>query len=175
MKQWNWQKKIFLKSFFILFLFFNTVNAEIFIIGYANVSDADTIKISNYKIRLHGIDAPEKKQLCQKPYFNLGIFSLYEDYLCGEFATNKLKEFIDSEFIIECKVKVKKDFFGRHLGTCFKNNTNINQWLVENGYAVAFTKYSKDYIKYEEIAKNNKSGIWSGKFLMPWEWRKKKK
>tara|TARA_B100000242_G_C42987686_1_gene458452 strand:- start:1 stop:528 length:528 start_codon:yes stop_codon:yes gene_type:complete len=175
MKQWNWQKKIFLKSFFILFLFFNTVNAEIFIIGYANVSDADTIKISNYKIRLHGIDAPEKKQLCQKPYFNLGIFSLYEDYLCGEFATNKLKEFIDSEFIIECKVKVKKDFFGRHLGTCFKNNTNINQWLVENGYAVAFTKYSKDYIKYEEIAKNNKSGIWSGKFLMPWEWRKKNK
>ena len=110
MKQWNWQKKIFLKSFFILFLFFNTVNAEIFIIGYANVSDADTIKISNYKIRLHGIDAPEKKQLCQKPYFNLGFFSLYEDYLCGEFATNKLKEFIDSEFIIECKVKVKKDF-----------------------------------------------------------------
>ena len=175
MKPWNWQKKIFLKSFFILFLFFNTVNAEIFIIGYANVSDADTIKISNYKIRLHGIDAPEKKQLCQKPYFNLGIFSLYEDYLCGEFATNKLKEFIDSEFIIECKVKVKKDFFGRHLGTCFKNNTNINQWLVENGYAVAFTKYSKDYIKYEEIAKNNKSGIWSGKFLMPWEWRKKNK
>ncbi len=175
MKQWNWQKKIFLKSFFILFLFFNTVNAEIFIIGYANVSDADTIKISNYKIRLHGIDAPEKKQLCQKPYFNLGIFSLYEDYLCGEFATNKLKEFIDSEFIIECKVKVKKDFFGRHLGTCFKNKTNINQWLVENGYAVAFTKYSKDYIKYEEIAKNNKSGIWSGKFLMPWEWRKKNK
>ena len=175
MKQWNWQKKIFLKSFFILFLFFNTVNAEIFIIGYANVSDADTIKISNYKIRLHGIDAPEKKQLCQKPYFNLGIFSLYEDYLCGEFATNKLKEFIDSEFIIECKVKVKKDFFGRHLGTCFKNNTNINQWLVENGYTVAFTKYSKDYIKYEEIAKNNKSGIWSGKFLMPWEWRKKNK
>ena len=175
MKQWNWQKKIFLKSFFILFLFFNTVNAEIFIIGYANVSDADTIKISNYKIRLHGIDAPEKKQLCQKPYFNLVIFSLYEDYLCGEFATNKLKEFIDSEFIIECKVKVKKDFFGRHLGTCFKNNTNINQWLVENGYAVAFTKYSKDYIKYEEIAKNNKSGIWSGKFLMPWEWRKKNK
>ena len=175
MKQWNWQKKIFLKSFFILFLFFNTVNAEIFIIGYANVSDADTIKISNYKIRLHGIDAPEKKQLCQKPYFNLGIFSLYEDYLCGEFATNKLKEFIDREFIIECKVKVKKDFFGRHLGTCFKNNTNINQWLVENGYAVAFTKYSKDYIKYEEIAKNNKSGIWSGKFLMPWEWRKKNK
>ena len=65
MKLWYWQKKIFLKAFFILFIFFNTVNAEIFIIGYAKVSDADTIKISKYKIRLHGIDAPEKKQICQ--------------------------------------------------------------------------------------------------------------
>ncbi len=61
MKQWNWQKKIFLKSLFILFLFFNNVNAEIFLTGFAKVSDADTIKISEYKIRLHGIDAPEKK------------------------------------------------------------------------------------------------------------------
>ena len=56
-----------------------------------------------------------------------------------------------------------------------KNNININEWLVENGYAVAFIKYSKDYVKFEEIAKKNKVGIWSGKFLMPWEWRKKKK
>ena len=175
MKLWYWQKKIFLKAFFILFIFFNTVNAEIFIIGYAKVSDADTIKISKYKIRLHGIDAPEKKQICQKPYLNFGAFSLHKDYLCGEFATNKLKQFIGSEFIIECKVSDKKDFFGRYLGTCFKNSTNINQWLVENGYAVAFTKYSKDYVKFEKIAKNNKSGIWSGKFLMPWEWRKKNK
>ena len=33
-----------------------------FIVGYAKVSDADTIKISKYKIRLHGIDAPEKNK-----------------------------------------------------------------------------------------------------------------
>ena len=46
MRQWNWQKKIFLKSFVFLFLLFNPVSAEIFIVGYANVSDADTIKIS---------------------------------------------------------------------------------------------------------------------------------
>ena len=118
---------------------------------------------------------PQRKNNFAKNLILTLVFFLYMKIIYGEFATNKLKEFIDSEFIIECKVKVKKDFFGRHLGTCFKNNTNINQWLVENGYAVAFTKYSKDYIKYEEIAKNNKSGIWSGKFLMPWEWRKKNK
>ena len=174
MKQWNWQKKNFLKSVFFLFFVFNPVSAEIFIVGNAKVSDADTIKISKYKIRLHGIDAPEKKQICQRPYLNLFFFSLYEDYFCGEFVTNKLKEFIENK-IIECRVNDKKDFFGRYLGVCYKNNLNINQWLVENGYAVAFIKYSKDYVKFEEIAKKNKVGIWSGKFLMPWEWRKKKK
>ena len=175
MKQWNWQKKIFLKSFLILFLLFNTVSAEILIVGYANVSDADTIKISKYKIRLFGIDAPEKKQICERPYFSLGFFSLYEHYSCGEFTTAKLREFIENELIVECRVNDKKDFFGRYLGVCYKNNININQWLVENGYAVAFIKYSKDYVKFQEIAKKNKAGIWSGKFIMPWEWRKKNK
>ena len=174
MKQWNWQKKIFLKSIFFLFLVFNHASAEIIFAGYVKVSDGDTIKISNYKIRLHGIDAPEKKQICQRPYLNLGFFSLYEDYFCGQFVTNKLKELIENK-LIECRVNDKKDFFGRYLGVCYKNNININQWLVENGYAVAFIKYSKDYVKFEEIAKKNKVGIWSGKFLMPWEWRKKKK
>jgi len=174
MKQWNWQKKIFLKSIFFLFLVFNHASAEIIFAGYVKVSDGDTIKISKYKIRLHGIDAPEKKQICQRPYLNLVFFSLYEDYFCGEFVTNKLKELIENK-LIECRVNDKKDFFGRYLGVCYKNNLNINQWLVENGYAVAFIKYSKDYVKFEEIAKKNKVGIWSGKFLMPWEWRKKKK
>ena len=174
MKQWNWQKKIFLKSIFFLFLVFNHASAEIIFAGYVKVSDGDTIKISKYKIRLHGIDAPEKKQICQRPYLNLVFFSLYEDYFCGVFVTNKLKEFIENK-IIECRVNDKKDFFGRYLGVCYKNNLNINQWLVENGYAVAFIKYSKNYVKFEEIAKKNKVGIWSGKFLMPWEWRKKKK
>ena len=174
MKQWNWQKKIFLKSIFCLFLVFNHASAEIIFAGYVKVSDGDTIKISKYKIRLHGIDAPEKKQICQRPYLNLVFFSLYEDYFCGVFVTNKLKEFIENK-IIECRVNDKKDFFGRYLGVCYKNNLNINQWLVENGYAVAFIKYSKDYVKFQEIAKKNKAGIWSGKFLMPWEWRKKHK
>ena len=174
MKQWNWQKKIFLKSIFCLFLVFNHASAAIIFAGYVKVSDGDTIKISKYKIRLHGIDAPEKKQICQRPYLNLVFFSLYEDYFCGEFVTNKLKELIENK-LIECRVNDKKDFFGRYLGVCYKNNLNINQWLVENGYAVAFIKYSKDYVKFEEIAKKNKVGIWSGKFLMPWEWRKKKK
>ena len=45
--------------------------------------------------------------------------------------------------------------------------------MVRNGYAVAFRKYSKKYILYENEAKKKKIGLWSGTFEMPWDWRKK--
>ena len=44
--------------------------------------------------------------------------------------------------------------------------------MVRNGYAVAYKRYSKDYIKDEEFAKENKRGMWDGSFTMPEKWRK---
>ena len=76
MKNWNWQKKIFLRSIFFLLLILNNAKSENFITGYAKVSDGDTIKISKYKIRLHGIDAPEMKQICERPYLKIGFFTI---------------------------------------------------------------------------------------------------
>ena len=55
----------------------------------------------------------------------------------------------------------------------YKNEININRWLVKNGWALAYRKYSKDYIGEEEWAKNNNKGLWQGDFLEPWKWRKK--
>ena len=50
---------------------------------------------------------------------------------------------------------------------------NINKWMVSNGYAVAYKKYSKKFVAQENIAKKEKLGLWAGTFEMPWEWRKK--
>ena len=79
---------------FINFFFFtlNSVKAETYLAGFPSITDADTIKIGNYKIRLFGIDAPEKKQFCEKPYLNLIIFSFNERYPCGKVSTDALKE-----------------------------------------------------------------------------------
>ena len=44
--------------------------------------------------------------------------------------------------------------------------------MVRNGYAVAYKKYSKKYLVSEDLAKNDKLGLWIGSFQMPWEWRK---
>ena len=139
--------------------------------GYAKIIDGDTIKINSKKIRLHGIDAPEKKQTCKKPYLIIGIFSFTKSYSCGQVSTDKLIKKINNQ-IIKCKIK-NVDRYNRLIGECYKRNENLNAWLVSNGYAVAYRKYSKKYIPDERYAKNNKLGIWQGKFEMPWNFRRK--
>ena len=101
--------------------------------GYAKIIDGDTIKINSKKIRLHGIDAPEKKQTCKKPYLIIGIFSFTKSYSCGQVSTDKLIKKINNQ-IIKCKIK-NVDRYNRLIGECYKRNENLNAWLVSNGYA----------------------------------------
>tara|TARA_B100000579_G_scaffold121541_1_gene97814 strand:+ start:200 stop:706 length:507 start_codon:yes stop_codon:yes gene_type:complete len=162
------QKKFLIK--FLLFLFFFIpANSEI-ISGKALTIDGDTIKIKNKKIRLHGIDAPEIKQLCQRTFLSIFIFSFQENYKCGEISKKKLEKYVKNN-IIKCKVE-GIDRYKRILGTCYKNTININSRMVRNGYAVAYKKYSKKYLSAEREAKREELGLWKGKFDMPWDWRK---
>ena len=172
------KQSLILSNFVIILFFFSfsfSYSADTkSISGKTDVIDGDTIKIKGQSIRLVGIDAPEKKQLCKKPYLSLFIFTFSKSYQCGETSTSSLKKFINNQIIL-CKIEEKKDFFKRYLGTCFKGKSNINSWLVKNGHALAFRKYSKKYLNEELYAKNNKIGLWQGTFQMPWEWRKKNK
>ena len=140
--------------------------------GNAQIIDGDTIKINSKKIRLHGIDAPEFKQMCTKPYLTIIFFTFTKDYPCGKISTQKLQKKINNK-VITCKI-LDVDRYKRFIGECYKRNLNLNSWLVSNGYAVAYRKYSKKYISNEINAKNEKKGIWQGKFEMPWEFRRKK-
>ena len=162
------QKKFLIKFLFFLF-FFIPANSEI-ISGKAITIDGDTIKIKNKKIRLHGIDAPEIKQLCQRTFLSIFIFSFQENYKCGEISKKKLEKYVKNN-IIKCKVE-GIDRYKRILGTCYKNTININSRMVRNGYAVAYKKYSKKYVSVEREAKREELGLWKGKFDMPWDWRK---
>ncbi len=141
--------------------------------GYAKVTDGDTIKIDTFKIRLDGIDAPEKKQTCKRPYFTIFMFTFYKDYFCGKKSTEALIKKINNQKIT-CKIS-DIDYFKRLIGECYKGKTNLNAWLVSNGHAVAFRKYSKKYVPDEIVAKQEKKGMWQGKFEMPWDYRKSNK
>ena len=125
------------------------------------VIDGDTIKIGNEKIRFGGIDAPELKQTC---------FKNKEKILCGILAKNVLKKKIGKE-IPKC-IKEGKDIYKRTIAECFVNGESLSKFLVSKGYAFAYRKYSKKFIKDERFAKKNRLGLWSMKFIFPWEFRK---
>ena len=156
---------------FISFLNIDVESQEVSLIsGVAKVIDGDTIKIKKKKIRFFGIDAPEKKQKCRKAWLTISFITINKDYPCGEISTLKLKNKINNKFIT-CK-STNKDKYKRFIAECFKGKTNINRWMVRNGHAVVYKKYSKKYLAAENLARNEKLGLWSGTFKMPWEWRK---
>ena len=144
----------------LLILSSNAISAEIS--GAANITDGDTIKIFNKRIRLHGIDAPEKKQTCIKNS---------KKYNCGNKASDALAKKIAGNIVV-CKVQDRLERYKRFIGVCFIKEINLNKWMVRNGHAVAYRRYSKNYIKDEEYAKKNKIGLWSGNFIFPEKWRK---
>ena len=160
---------------FSLLIFFTVSNLAIgnekIILGNAKVIDGDTIKINKKKIRLFGIDAPEKKQICKKIYLNFFIFTFQKDYKCGEKSALALsKKLEDKE--VKCILEKNKDRYRRSIGTCYVDNEDINSWLVKKGYAIAYIKYSKKYELDEQYAKENKLGIWKGTFIEPEKWRR---
>ena len=163
---------IIISSIFFI-LTYNDVRSENInkISGFAKVVDGDTIKINSKKIRLYGIDAPEKKQKCKKTYLTISFMSFTKDYMCGEVSTQKLIKKINKQKL-NCNI-IDVDRYKRLIGECFKRNINLNSWMVSNGYAVAYRKYSKKYVSDEINAKNKKLGIWQGKFEMPWDYRRK--
>ena len=154
------------------FLTYNDVKSKEpkIISGIAKVIDGDTIRIEKKKIRFFGIDAPESKQLCQKTWLSISFLSFNRDYPCGAISTKKLRNKINNKFII-CKSN-NKDRYNRFIVECYKDKTNINRWMVLNGYAVAYRKYSKKFVSEENLAKKDKLGLWAGTFEMPWNWRK---
>ncbi len=156
----------------VTFFLAQTLNStEIY--GVPKIIDGDTVHINNKKIRLEGIDAPEIKQQCKKPIIKISAiigFEFNKNYSCGVIAKKKLMDKIDNSKI-KC-ISSSKDKYKRFLATCFKDKINLNKWMVRNGNAVAYKRYSKDYVRDEAYAKENKLGVWIGSFMMPEKWRK---
>ena len=126
------------------------------------IIDGDTIHLNGEKIRFSGIDTPELKQTCSKN--NEIIF-------CGIEAKKLLVDKIASNEI-NC-ISEGKDQYKRTLAECFVNDLSLSSYLVKNGYAFAYRKYSKKFIADEDFARSNNFGMWSMKFEYPWDWRKK--
>ena len=148
--------KIFiLCSLSSLFLFSNNLFAS-----HVTVIDGDTIRLGDVKIRFSGIDAPEINQTCVASEGKVACGKISRDLLIEKVTNNK----------ISCTDE-GKDFYGRVLGECFVNGESLSSYLVREGFAFAYRKYSSKYIEDEEYAKFNKLGMWSMEFQYPWDYR----
>ena len=134
------------------------------LVGRAQAVDGDTLIINETKIRLNGIDAPETDQFCLDAFDQL--------YPCGLLARDQLNKRIGRSIIV-CESE-GRDRYGRFLSTCYRDHENLNAWLVKEGLALAYVRYSNRYKVTEDKARIERRGIWNGAFIAPWDWRRQK-
>lgn len=152
-------------TIFLATLFSVLAAGESDIRGIPSVIDGDTLEIHGQRIRLHGIDALESSQTCDLNGTK---------WRCGQAAALALSDQLGKR-PITCK-PLAKDRYKRIIAKCFFGHTNINAWLVENGWALDWPKYSKGaYANQQKAAEASKQGIWKSSFTLPWEWRKRKR
>ena len=154
-------KKWAILAISILVIIFVSINIEIKSQDI-QITDGDTIKINGEKIRFSGIDTPELKQDCIKENIKNSCGLKAKKILVEKIGNNK----------VSC-LREGKDQYNRTLAECFVNNESLSSFLVRSGYAFAYRRYSKKFIKDEDYAKSKKFGMWSMEFDYPWDWRRK--
>ena len=126
-----------------------------------SVSDGDTIVVlrqgEQVKIRLYGIDTPEKRQA-----FGQKARDLTSTLVAGRHVEVEQKDV---------------DRYGRIVGLVKVDGQNLNELIVQNGYAWVYRQYCKDrfcaeWLRLEGVARQQKKGLFSDSTAVPpWEWR----
>ena len=147
----------------LLLLFTLSAQAETLEGKVIKIADGDTLTLltssnKQVKVRLAGIDTPERKQ----PFGNRAKQAL------SNLAFQK-QALVEVETI---------DRYGRTIGVVFVGSKNLNAELVKQGMAWVYRKYTDDERFYvlESEAKQSKRGLWLDENpIPPWEWRKGKR
>jgi endonuclease YncB( thermonuclease family) len=136
------------------------------LVGRASVIDGDTIEIHGKRVRISGIDAPERRQECAD--------GSGKSYRCGQVAAAALDLFLLEARPATCQI-LGRDRYKRFVGRCRRaDGIDVGSWMVRGGHALDWPRYSKGIYRLDEIAaESSGSGVWAGKFIKPWEWRKK--
>ena len=149
-----------------LLAYAESIRYEATVVG---ISDGDTITVldankEQHKIRLQGIDAPEKAQ-----------------------AFGKVSKHYLSQLVFSKKVTIeyeKYDRYKRQVGKVIVNGSDANLAQITNGMAWHFKKYEgeqsqedrRTYSNAEQRARNAGMGLWvEDKPIPPWEYRRAKK
>lgn len=152
----------------VLLLASVSVNAKLFEAHVIHVADGDTVTVTangeKHRIRLRGVDAPEK------------------DQAYGQQSKKALSWLIDGkDVVIDYN---EKDRYGRIVGSIAVGNVDAGLYMLEGGNAWAYRNYlnalshdwRRAYLTAEQQARANRRGLWQDADpTPPWDYRKAQK
>lgn len=149
--------------YFLLLLIFSSSVSHAWMGKATGNVDGDSIKVikngEQVKIRLYGIDCPEKRQAF------------------GKKAKEKTGSLVAGKFV---EVEKVSNYYGVEVAIVNVGGQNLNELLVKEGYAWVYDKFCKkqfcvEWREFEESARQQRLGIWQAPHIVPpWEWRREK-
>ncbi|MEM1104855.1 MAG: thermonuclease family protein [Pseudomonadota bacterium] len=129
------------------------------LVGEADVTDGDSLRIASHRVRLYGIDAVERGQSC-----------LIEEapWACGQDAKRALQRLVEDRTVV-CQVKDSDR--GRLIAQCTAGGVDLGRQMVRRGWAVAYTRYSSAYVQSEALARAEGLALWRSNFTRPEAYR----
>lgn len=128
--------------------------------GPVRVIDADTFDVGGARVRLHGIDAPERDQTCSRGT---------EIWACGRWAMLEAERRVAGRRAT-CDA-VDRDGHGRIVAICRVNGRDVAEAFVRDGLALAAPRYSRAYLDEERAARRTGAGIAGWEMVRPGDWR----
>lgn len=133
------------------------------ITGVPEVQDADILKFDKQRVILWGIDAPEKKQVCQMNGVAWGCYD----------AARRQLELLSGRGEVTCYLTGAPDPFGRRFGVCESGGDDLNAEMVKSGMALAYEDETDAYVAVMGDAITAGVGLWQPgvQFEEPWVFR----
>ena len=129
--------------------------------GRARVVDGDSLELAGHRVRLFGIDAPERSQDCRD--------GSGRSYACGREAQNALSESIAGQNVSCTPVG---ESYNRDVSICTANGRDLSETMIRSGHALELRQHSRGrYTAAEQEARNARRGLWAGDFERPSQWR----
>ncbi|WP_425065586.1 thermonuclease family protein [Reyranella sp.] len=126
-------------------------------LGAQSVTDGDTLRVDGTTYRLWGIDAPELKQDCP------------DGWPAGRLAATHLASLLAGRNVI-CQRR-DTDRYGRTVAICRVGGEDLGALMVRDGFAWAFTRYSRYYVPEEAAARVGRAGVHGHDCITAWDWR----
>lgn len=138
------------------------VGADV-VTGPARVIDGDSLTVQGVRVRLWGVDAPERDQTCRHAG---GV-----TWPCGRAAAEALRKRLGDQ-PVTCRRR-DTDQYKRMVAVCSVGATDLGAWLLVNGWAVSYWRNVPAYSELERMARASGAGLWSGSFDKPADWRRR--